>query len=67
MYQRIPVALRGDEADGALLEHVRRLAAPAGAQVTLLRIVGDGTRRAPVTRAAPRAKAVMAVLGSAEL
>ena len=40
MYERILVALAGDETDGALLDHVRRLAARTGAQVTLLRIVG---------------------------
>jgi len=40
MYQKVLVALTGGEADKVLLDHVRRLAVPAGAQVTLLRIVG---------------------------
>ncbi len=40
MYRRILIALRGDGADQALLDHVRRLAAQTGAHVTLLRVIG---------------------------
>jgi nucleotide-binding universal stress UspA family protein len=40
MYQRILVALRGEEKDRALLDHVRRLAAQSDTRVALLRIVG---------------------------
>lgn len=40
MYRRILIALRGNGADRALLDHVRRLAAQTGAHVTLLRVIG---------------------------
>lgn len=40
MYRRILIALGGKTADQVLLDHVRRLAAQTGAQVTLLRVVG---------------------------
>jgi nucleotide-binding universal stress UspA family protein len=40
MYPRILIALRGNEGDQALLDHVRRLAAQTRAQITLLCVIG---------------------------
>jgi nucleotide-binding universal stress UspA family protein len=40
MYQKILIALRGNGADQALLDHIRRMAVETSAQITLLRVVG---------------------------
>jgi nucleotide-binding universal stress UspA family protein len=40
MYRRILIALKGNGADHALLDHIRGLAAQTGAQITLLRVIG---------------------------
>ncbi len=39
MYQRILIALEGKETDGAVLTHVKTLAAQTKAEVTLLRVI----------------------------
>jgi nucleotide-binding universal stress UspA family protein len=39
MYRRILIALRGNETDQAVLDHIRRLATQTGAQIALLRII----------------------------